>query len=234
MDGRLLFVAGVFGIVFAAGVGHAVASGSVGPVSQVVDEAVEGGGVDPATPAADATERARTRDGGADGSDGASASAGGGDGSEGGDARSSDDGGTDDGSAAAGSGRTPDATEAAATDGSAGPPFRFEIERVERCGRTCRDVTATLVNGQDETATDLVVETAIYAGNDTDEGDRVWRGTERVGTLPADAEHTSTRRVDLGWGGGLAVQRADGWITVETTVETDDRSVTLERQREVA
>lgn len=220
MDGRLLLVAGLFAVVFAAGVGQSVAGSTDAPFSQVVDEAVEGDGADPATPAA---EREARNDGASD--DGASDGGGNGDGPD--DARSS----ADDGAATAGSTADDGAT---GDDASAGPPFRFRIETIERCGRTCRDVTATLVNGQDQGASDLVVETAIYAGNDTNDGDRVWRDSERVGSLAADAEHTSTRRVDLGWGGGLAVKRAGGWITVETTVETAERSVTLERQREVA
>lgn len=228
MDGRLLIVAGLFAAVFAAGVGQAVVAGTDAPITQVVDEAVEAGGADRATPA-EATDRAETPDRG-DG--GGSATAADRDGAADEDEGSSaGDGENGDGAGTTGNAST---TDAEAASGSAGPPFRFEIERIERCGRTCRDVTATLVNGRDEAASDLVVETAIYAGNDTNEDDRVWQGTERVGTLSADAEHTSTRRVDLGWGGGLAVKRADGWITVETTVETADRTVTLESQREVA
>lgn len=222
MDGRLLLVVGLFAVVFAAGVGQSVVAETDAPFSQVVDEAVDAGGADPATPAADGTEREGRSD--------ESSAAG-----ESGDADSSGDGESGTRSAADGTNGAEGAPADEATDAgdSAGPPFRFEIEQIERCGRTCRDVTATLVNGQDETASDLVVETAIYAGNDTNEGDRVWKGSERVGSLSADAEHRSTRRVDLGWGGGLAVKRADGWITVETTVETADRSVTLERQRDV-
>lgn len=208
MAGRLLLVAGLFAIVFAAGVGQSVGATHGDPVAGIVDDLVAG-------------DRADAGD--ADRPDGVDAT------------RATAAGSSDDETGPASDGSTGGADAANGSEGaSTGPPFRFEIESIERCGRTCRDVTATLVNGQDASASDLVVETAIYAGNDTDDGDRVWRGTERVETLAAGAEHTSTRTVDLGWGGGLAVKRADGWITVETTVETAARTVTLERQREVA
>ncbi|MFB6280562.1 MAG: hypothetical protein ABEH40_00895 [Haloferacaceae archaeon] len=134
----------------------------------------------------------------------------------------------------AGSFPTATATPTPATaDGTARPAFAFAIERVDKCGRTCRDVTTTLRNGGDASATGVVVHTRVFAGNGTD-GDVVWSGTERVGRLAAGGSHTATRRVELSYREGLAVRRADGWITVQTTVESDQRTVTFTDRRDVA
>ncbi|GCF13399.1 hypothetical protein Harman_13340 [Haloarcula mannanilytica] len=136
-------------------------------------------------------------------------------------------------------------TEVAETDAAGGdsdpsaggaassPPFDFTVGAIEECGRTCRDVTSTLTNQQNSTAERITVYTRIYAGNTTD-GDAVWEGSEDVGTLEADDSYTTTRRVDLSFGDAYTIERADGWITVQTTVETADRTVTLSEQRKVA
>ncbi|RLM89766.1 hypothetical protein D3D02_07840 [Halobellus sp. Atlit-38R] len=113
------------------------------------------------------------------------------------------------------------------------PPFGFTIENIEECGQTCRDVTSTLTNQQDTTAEDVVVYTRIFAGQGTD-GDVVWRGDAGVGTLGPGQSYTTTRRVELGFQDALAVQNADGWITVQTTVETADQTVTFTDERQVA
>jgi len=120
------------------------------------------------------------------------------------------------------------------SDGGAAstPPFAFTVDAIEECSRTCRDVTSTLTNQQNTTAADVTVYTRIYAGNSTD-GDVVWEGSEDVGTLEADGSYTTTRRVDLSYGDAYAIEQEDGWITVETAVETADRTVTLTEQRDV-
>lgn len=112
------------------------------------------------------------------------------------------------------------------------PAFAFTIDGVEECGQTCRDVTTTLRNDGDARATDVVVYTRVFVGNGTD-GDVVWSGSERVGALPAGESHTATRRVELSYSDGLAVRRADGWITVQTTVVSDQRTVTYAEPRNV-
>jgi hypothetical protein len=136
---------------------------------------------------------------------------------------------------------TTEIAETAATDGdsdpSAGgaassPPFDFTVGAIEECGRTCRDVTSTLTNQQNSTAESITVYTRIYAGNTTN-GDAVWEGSEDVGRLEPDRSYTTTRRVDLSFGDAYAIEQADGWITVQTTVETADRTVTISEQRDV-
>lgn len=116
---------------------------------------------------------------------------------------------------------------------AAPPPFEMEIESVESCGQTCRDVTATLVNNQNRRATGVTVYTQIYAGEDT-EGDVMWEGTQEVGSLGPGAEETDTKRVELGYMDAMAVQRNDGRITIQLTVETDRRTITFLEHRDVS
>jgi hypothetical protein len=113
------------------------------------------------------------------------------------------------------------------------PPFGFTIDTIEKCGQTCRDVTSTLSNQQDTTAENVTVHTRIVAGQGTD-GDVVWRGNEDVGTLPAGESYTTTRQVELSFADALTIQNNGGWITVQTTVETEDGRVTFTDERQVA
>lgn len=115
------------------------------------------------------------------------------------------------------------------------PPFSFIIERIVECGQTCRDVTATLENNQNETATGVTVFTRVFAGEDnTAEEDIVWEGKEEVGTMDADASHTTTRRVELSLQEARKIEQKGGWITIVTTVQTDDLTVTFRDSEKVA
>lgn len=114
------------------------------------------------------------------------------------------------------------------------PPFSFTVESVEDCGLTCRDVTVTLSNNQDEAATGVTVYTRIFAGQDTtDADDLVWEGTEPLGTLDARASYTTTKRVELTLAESRKVQRNDGWITILTTVQSDQTTVTFKSTEQV-
>lgn len=132
---------------------------------------------------------------------------------------SSDDGGSD----------------ATASGGTASDAQSFTViaDNTEKCGRTCRDVTSTVTNEQDVTAEDVSVSTRIFAGKGTD-GDQVWQGSEDVGTLGAGESHTATKRITLSFGDAWSVKRADGWITIRTTVESAEGTETLLEQRKVA
>jgi hypothetical protein len=116
-----------------------------------------------------------------------------------------------------------------ASDGD--PTFAFAVEGIERCGRTCRDVTSTLT-AESASASSVTVTTRIYAGNGTD-GEGVWRGRERVGELAAGGSYTATTRVDLSLADALAVEGAGGWVTVRTTVRSTETTTTFTRRREV-
>lgn len=112
-------------------------------------------------------------------------------------------------------------------------PFTFAIDRIESCGTTCRDVTSTLTNQQSTDATDVTVETEIYAGNGTD-GDPIWTDTESVGTLAAGDSDTTTKQVDLSLTDAYAIEQNDGWITIETTITSDGETVTMTERRNAA
>lgn len=119
------------------------------------------------------------------------------------------------------------------TGGQQQRPFGLRIESVESCGQTCRDVTATLINQQDRRATGVTVRMRVHTGKGTD-GDVVWEGNQEVGALAAGGSHTETRRIELGYFEALAVQRADGWITIVLTIRTDRQTVTFRERRDVA
>jgi hypothetical protein len=115
------------------------------------------------------------------------------------------------------------------------PPFSFTVESVEECGRTCRDVTTTLHNNQNESATGITVYIRIFAGeNNTAGEDIIWEGKRDVGTLEAGGSRTSTERVDLSLNEARTVEQRDGWITILATVESDDRTVTFQNSEQVA
>lgn len=114
------------------------------------------------------------------------------------------------------------------------PPFTFAITGVEECGQTCRDVTVEFTNQQDRRADDVVVYTRVYAGNSTDESDEIWAGQESIGSVDAGETVTSTRRIELSYREAMAVQNNDGWITIVTTVETAETTVTFVREEQVA
>jgi len=150
------------------------------------------------------------------------------------------DGGTtptaDGSSGASGDGETtatPTADGSATTATPVEQPFALTIDGVEDCGTTCRDVTVSLTNQQSEDATGVTVYTRVFAGNSTAESDEVWRGSEDVGALSAGETTTSTKRVELSFQEAYAVDQADGWVTIQTTIETDDGAVTFTERRNV-
>lgn len=118
------------------------------------------------------------------------------------------------------------------TSTTASQPFTFETHEVTECGLLCRNVTSSVTNEQSTAARDVTVRTRLYAGNDTD-GEVRWEGTERVARLDPGENYRTTQRVELSMDAALAIREADGWVTIRTTVETDDQSVTVTDRREV-
>lgn len=113
------------------------------------------------------------------------------------------------------------------------PPFAFEVESIENCGRTCRDVTVGLYNQMQEDAEDVTVHTWIYAGNSTDRDDVVWADRHEVGTLGGEEVHRSTDRVELSVQQANNVRDEDGLITIEATVESQEQDITFVSKEEV-
>lgn len=118
--------------------------------------------------------------------------------------------------------------------GDTSAPFSFAIQNIEKCGQTCRDVTVTLTNNQDQQASDVTVYTRIYAGNSTAKEDLIWKGKRDIGTMAAGESVTRTQRVKLSFQEAYAVKQADGWITVVTTIESADTTITFKDNRDVA
>ena len=114
-------------------------------------------------------------------------------------------------------------------------PLSFTIDDIEECGQTCRDVTATLDNNQNETETNVTVFIRIFAGeNNTEMDDLVWEGIEEAGTIEAGGSHTTTERVELSLQEARKIDQEDGWITILTTIESDDTTVTFQDSEQVA
>jgi len=107
--------------------------------------------------------------------------------------------------------------------------FAYTVDTIEKCGQTCRDVTATITNDGNETATSVTVETNIYT-----DGDLIWEGGEEIGTLEAGAEYTSTQRVELSYGDAAKVEDNNGWITIETIVRFDGGQEVITEERQVS
>ncbi|MFW5948743.1 MAG: hypothetical protein ACOCSD_04000 [Halolamina sp.] len=118
------------------------------------------------------------------------------------------------------------------TDSASEEPFSFVIEDIEECGQTCRDVTASITNNQDETATGVAVRSEIYTGEDYD--NKIWEGTSEVGELSGGESYTDEKRVDLSLREAYAVDQNDGWILIETYVVTDDKTYVFKEERQVA
>ncbi|SHG52211.1 hypothetical protein [Halobaculum gomorrense] len=119
------------------------------------------------------------------------------------------------------------------SDANSLPPYTFAVTSIEECGQTCRDVTVRLDNNRNETATGVTMYTRIFAGNSTDSSDKVWEGKRDVGTLEAGESITATSRVQLSYSEGYQVKQADGWVTILTTVESDDVTITFKQRRDV-
>jgi hypothetical protein len=108
-------------------------------------------------------------------------------------------------------------------------PFGFTIDSIENCGNTCRDVTATLTNRQDGAVSDVDVTTRIYVKED-----KIWQGSEDVGRLAAGESSTTTKRVEIGYFDAAKIKNNDGYITVETTVQSSAGTYTFSGRRQVA
>lgn len=102
---------------------------------------------------------------------------------------------------------TPNATEPR--------PFELQVTAVEECGLTCRDVTLTLTNAGEEPATDVVVQSTVFAGSR-----RLVEGSRRVGRLAPGETVDRTVRVDLDLDDVAAIERNGGYVTIRTAIES--------------
>ena len=119
-----------------------------------------------------------------------------------------------------------------ATDTATQAAFAYQIDEVTECGTTCRTVTATVTN-QQSTDADVTSETQIYAGNTTADDARVFAETQELGTVAAGGSVTTSTDVELSTTEALAVDNADGWITVVTVISDGDDTVRTVERRQV-
>lgn len=146
-------------------------------------------------------------------------------GSTGGDASSSDgDTGSSNGDA--------DSSDGGSSDGDSAeqqPPFSFRIKKITECGRTCREVTASIANNQNVTAEDVTVRSVIYT-----DGDKIWEGESQLGDVESGQTVTDTKTVKLSYGDAYKVKQNDGIILVKTYVITEDGTYVYKETRDVA
>lgn len=128
----------------------------------------------------------------------------------------------------------------AKTDGSgsnAGPDLARETPTVAfdlgpvsltECGTTCREATTTLRNTGEGDATDIRVFVTVF----TDET-VVWETEERIGRLESGASVARTYRVDVDLGTALAIRENDGRLTIELTIESDQQTERIVREKDV-
>ncbi len=128
---------------------------------------------------------------------------------------------------------TPSAATGGGNDTAAGSgtgeQWSFTVDGIESCGTTCRDVTATLENTGNTTQTDVTVTTKVYS-----DGELLWEGSEGIGALKPGESDTTTRRIDLGYSGALAIEANDGYVTVRTVVSYDGGRTVFKDREQVA
>ncbi|MFB6123634.1 MAG: hypothetical protein ABEJ78_09275 [Haloferacaceae archaeon] len=121
------------------------------------------------------------------------------------------------------------AAASARTTAASGVAFSFAIDGIERCGQRCRDVTVTLTNTGESSASNTHVTTHIFAG-DT----KIWQGRGDLATVDAGEAVTRTRRVKIGYLDAARIKSNDGYIRIETTVTWDGGSTQFVDRRQVA
>ena len=119
---------------------------------------------------------------------------------------------------------SPDATR---TDADSG--YALDVRSIDSCGSACRDVTAALINEGSAARRNVTATTKVYA-----DGDLLWSGDESVGTLSAGESHVSTKRVRVGFSGGMKIRANDGYVTIVTVVRSNSGTTELSERRKVA
>lgn len=108
-----------------------------------------------------------------------------------------------------------------------GPPFVPELEEVERCGETCREVTVAMQNRMDVDAENIVVYVRLYAGDSTDPDAVVWGENRNLGTIGAGEVYRTTETVDLTPQQANKVREEDGLVTAKATIESQQATATF-------
>lgn len=91
--------------------------------------------------------------------------------------------------------------------------YTIDVEQIEECGNTCREVTLTLLNEGRKDWEDVVVDARLTAG-----GNLIYSGEEEVGDLASGKSYTTTREVNLSADDMVAVQQNDYVVTVRIVI----------------
>lgn len=113
------------------------------------------------------------------------------------------------------------------SDDGADVVFELDPYEIEACGFTCRNVTTTITNAGSDDATNVRVSVTVSAADEVR-----WETDEAVDRLEAGAAITRTKRVDLEFSEALEI-RDEGWLTVETIVESDQQTERFVRETEI-
>jgi hypothetical protein len=112
-----------------------------------------------------------------------------------------------------------------------GISFDVDLTSVERCGRTCRETTATVTNTGDRTTVNTTLNVRVYA--DSVDGDPVYIFREPLGNLTSGASVTRPVRLNFAFREAVTLCQADtvvflaiitadeGQDTFQTTTEPD-------------
>jgi hypothetical protein len=120
-----------------------------------------------------------------------------------------------------------------ATATAAGDPFSFFITEITNCGDTCRDISAELTNEQSSEAGNVTTYTRIYAGNTTAEDAKVWENRKQFGAMAPGETQQTTQRVEFSLTDAVTINEKDGWVTIVTTINSEDETMTVTERRKV-
>lgn len=102
--------------------------------------------------------------------------------------------------------------------------FDAEVEEINKCGETCRELVYALLNRGDKTASDVTVNIKIFT-----DGEKLWDNDQEVGELGAQSKRSGIlREIDVGLSGGRKIKSNDGDIVIELTPSSDGVSETFE------
>ena len=102
--------------------------------------------------------------------------------------------------------------------------FDLAVEEVRPCGPSCGTGTLQLANTGAEPATNVSITTDVYAGQDVD-GPQLWTDTTFLGDIAPSETVSQSKRATWDEGTVELVRSANGWVTFEMTVRTDDSTM---------
>ncbi|WP_136715085.1 hypothetical protein [Halorientalis salina] len=116
------------------------------------------------------------------------------------------------------------------TDGNETQAFAFDVNRTEKCGKQCREMTVTVANTDDVAVENVTLDFEVYAGG----SDPVWEGAEQVDTLESGSSESMTITIRVDEDGYEQIRSNFGTVTLQTTVENGNVTNRFEDERNVA